>query len=156
GGNKSCSPSKLTALPFTITVLILNDRAPAGVVCPNLAISSSSGTTVCFTVSRPSGGSVISFGSWPPRPLTIRLPPSPSCPPQFSGSFNAAFNCSITSTGAGGGGGSPEIRFRSKPTEKSHQKIENVAFPFTCSGLGPDNSPSTFTMNKFVDPCLSC
>ena len=56
----------------------------------------------------------------------------------------------------GGGGASPSTSVLSKRTEKSHQKISNDALPLTRSGRGPSSSPSTLTMNRLLEPCLSC
>ena len=61
-----------------------------------------------------------------------------------------------TSTAGGGGGGSPSTSVLSKRTEKSHQKISNVALPLTRSGRGPSSEPSTDTLNRLCEPCLSC
>ena len=41
------------------------------------------------------------------------------------------------------GGRSPAMSVLSNRTEMSHQKISNVALPRTCSGRGPESSPST-------------
>src|SRR5262245_41767011 len=62
GAKKSRSLSNAAGFALTVTALILNSRASAGVAAPNFAICSSSGTTVCFTDNLPSGWSGIGGG----------------------------------------------------------------------------------------------
>ena len=131
---------------------------PATGAPPKMSMSRpvSSGTTSCLMASRPSGSSTSAVPGASLRSATPWLWLAGAWVLQLCAVESARLSSASTSTAGGGGGGSPSTSFLSKRTEKSHQKISNVALPLTRNGRGPSSEPSTDTLNRLCEPYLSC
>src|SRR4029077_7687945 len=108
-------------------------RAPLTGAPPNTSTSRPvlSGTTSCLMASRPSGSSTSAVPGASLRSATPCVALAGACVLQLCAVASARLSSTSTSTAGGGGGGSPAASFLSKRTEKSHQKISNVALPLT-------------------------